>query len=167
MNNYRLLVGLLVVLLGLSFLLELPLFRIAFSFIIIWVGYQIITGQKWQTPNIVPTTVNENSIKRVLIFSGIDQKITSSAFKNAEIIAIFGGGQLNLNEVKTASDSIELNIVAIFGGLKLIVPPSWNIDSEGVGIVGAFNNRTNPRSSKIKVIMKGVAIFGGVEVVTA
>ncbi|MNT98375.1 hypothetical protein D3C72_2409480 [compost metagenome] len=57
----------------------------------------------------------------------------------------------------------------MFGGVKIIVPPSWEVKSDVVAIFGGLDdkrsigpmNNTEPR--KILKI-EGVTIFGGVEI---
>ena len=49
--------------------------------------------------------------------------------------------------------------------MKLIVPPSWQVQSEGVGILGAFNNQAQLKGvKKTTALVEGVAIFGGVDI---
>ena len=40
-------------------------------------------------------------------------------------VVIFGGGDLDLSQVKTSEASIDLELVAVFGGARLIVPKNW------------------------------------------
>jgi hypothetical protein len=83
------------------------------------------------------------------------------------VVAIFGGCELNLSH-SDFKDTITLEVVAIFGGIKIIVPPNWEIKSEAAAIFGGIDDKRavapfgeGPR--KILVI-KGLALFGGVDI---
>lgn len=165
MNNPRTIVGLIIMLAGVSALFEFPFFKILFACLLIYIGYRIITGagRDWSYPR--QTESKDDDLKQVFIFSGINKKILSSNFEKAEVVAVFGGGEVDLSGVKTDKKTIPMDFVAIFGGLKIILPKDWNVRSEGVGIVGGFTNKTTGvESGKVTAHVKGVAIFGGVEI---
>ncbi|MES2458820.1 MAG: LiaF domain-containing protein [Bacteroidota bacterium] len=103
----------------------------------------------------------------VNVFGGSHQNVYSKNFKGGDVIAIFGGSDINLTQADF-QDTITLDVVAIFGGMKVIVPPSWEIKSEVTAIFGGMDDKralnpvtTGPR--KVLVI-KGVALFGGVDI---
>src|SRR5690606_30621781 len=58
----------------------------------------------------------------VSIFGGADQKVFSKNFKGGDVLAVFGGCDLNLSQADF-QDTITIEVVAIFGGVKIIVPP--------------------------------------------
>jgi predicted membrane protein len=164
MSQTRIILGLLVIVFGISLLIDIPVFKFAFAAIIIWIGFSIITGRSGHQKFLTQSENAEDSINRVLIFSGLNQKVKSDNFQKAEVVAIFGGGELDLSKVKTKQTNVPLEFVAIFGGLKVILPPTWQVQSEGVGILGGFNNQAQSQGTKTKAIIKGVAIFGGVDI---
>lgn len=103
----------------------------------------------------------------VNVFGGSHQNVYSKNFKGGDVIAIFGGSDINLTQADF-QDTVTLDVVAIFGGMKVIVPPSWEIKSEVTAIFGGMDDKralnpvtTGPR--KVLVI-KGVALFGGVDI---
>jgi hypothetical protein len=62
-----------------------------------------------------------------------------------------------------------LDINSIFGGVELIVPENWRIAVRGVGIFGAFEDKTIPPRPDVGVVLPelvvtGSAIFGGATV---
>jgi len=59
-------------------------------------------------------------------------------------------------------------VIAIFGGIKIIIPPSWEVKSEVTAIFGGIDDKRalgqvieEPRKM---IIIKGVALFGGVDI---
>jgi hypothetical protein len=163
------LLGIIIILLGLSILFHFPIINFLFAFVILWIGVKILTGQNQMFGNLASQTkgtLNEDFVNRVMIFSGIKAKVGSQSFEGAELVTIFGGGEIDASEVKAKGNKVTLDLVAIFGAIKVKVPKGWSVKSEGVGILGGFNNNTvsSPKST-VTVNLKGAAIFGGVEVV--
>jgi predicted membrane protein len=106
-------------------------------------------------------------IDSVNIFGGSHHKVYSKNFKGGDVIAVFGGADIDLTQ--TDFDGvIKLDLVAIFGGVKIIIPPSWEVKSEVTAIFGGIDDKrtlgvaaAEPR--KI-LIIEGVAMFGGVDI---
>ncbi|MES2328987.1 MAG: DUF5668 domain-containing protein [Bacteroidota bacterium] len=126
------------------------------------------------TSNIPPTTgyepepvPGEDVVESISIFGGSKKVITSKNFKGGEIICFMGGAEYNLSQADI-SGPVTIEIVQVFGGTKLIVPPHWEIRSETVAIFAGNEDKrpVQPGTfdpSKI-LILKGVSIFGGIEI---
>jgi predicted membrane protein len=104
----------------------------------------------------------------VSIFGGADQKVFSKNFKGGDVLAIFGGCDLNLSQTDF-KDTITIEVVAIFGGVKIIVPPSWEVKSEVVTIFGGLEDKRavapfSDVTTKKVLVIKGVALFGGISI---
>jgi predicted membrane protein len=103
----------------------------------------------------------------VNVFAGSHQNVYSKNFKGGDVIAIFGGCDLNLTQTDFEG-SIVIDVVAIFGGVKIIVPPSWEVKSEVTAVFGGMDDKraVGPANELLKktLIVKGVALFGGVEI---
>jgi len=106
-------------------------------------------------------------IDSVNVFGGSHQKVYSKNFKGGDVLAIFGGCELNLSQADF-QDTITLDVIAIFGGVKIIVPPNWQVKSEVVAIFGGMDDKRaiapNIDGLMKVVVVKGVAMFGGVEI---
>ncbi|MBC8984519.1 hypothetical protein H9X96_01865 [Pedobacter sp. N36a] len=112
--------------------------------------------------------VDENDvIAAVCVFGGTDQHVYSKNFKGGEMIAVFGGCNVNLTQADFEG-AIVLEIVAIFGGVKIIIPSSWVVKSEVVAIFGGIEDKRGPvvlSDGGTKIIkITGLALFGGVEI---
>lgn len=86
-------------------------------------------------------------------------------FEKAEIVVMFGGGTIDMSEVKTTHTQVSLELVSIFGELKVKLPKDWAVTSEGVGIAGSFDTHAGNTSAKTTAHIKGAAIFATVEVI--
>jgi predicted membrane protein len=112
----------------------------------------------------------EDYIRSSTIFGGAKKNIISKNFKGGEVKAIFGGSELNFMQADI-SGKAELEITAVFGGVKLIVPRNWEVQSELSTFCGGIedntivNNDVNAENKKV-LILNGNAVFGGIEIVS-
>ena len=158
-------IGIIIIFVGLSILFKFPIFNAIFAIFIIWIGIKIISGKNKNYKFNVKGNFSEDVIERVLVFSGIDLKLTSQNFKGGELVSVFGGGDIDLSTVSTDEKIVKLDVVSIFGGFKIKVPKGWQVKSSGMGIIGAFNNTTDAPTKAANILkVEGVAIFGGGEI---
>jgi predicted membrane protein len=110
----------------------------------------------------------EDFIEEVAVFGGGDRIIHSQSFRGGKIVAVFGGSKIDLTKVELSPGNVEIEIVSIFGGSTLIVPPDWNIKLEVFNIFGGYGDKRIRGQVDFKktVLVKGVAIFGGGEIKT-
>jgi len=118
-------------------------------------------------------------LNEVAIFWGGKRRVVSKNFSGGDVVAIFGGFDVDLRDCEMQGNLIVIDIVSIFGGGDIHVPPGWEVVMDTVGIFGGCGDRThhpdqpapgatNPDGSPVpppkKLIVKGVAIFGGFNV---
>jgi hypothetical protein len=64
---------------------------------------------------------------------------------------------------------IHIEVVQVFGGAKLIVPPHWQIHSEMAAVFGGIEDKRTPQvnydADKV-VILHGTTFFGGIEIIS-
>ena len=127
-----------------------------------------------QVPEIVPntsgrteTTSKEDYIDSTSIFGGVKKVITSKNFKGGEIICFMGGAEYNLSQADI-NGPVSIEIMQAFGGTKLVVPPHWEIRSEGVAIFGGIEDKRPVQPGTFDpnkiLILKGTTLFGGIEI---
>ena len=111
---------------------------------------------------------NESVLNIVAVFSGSERAIDNPDFRGGDIVAVFGGVRLDLRRA-TIADKAVLDINAVFGGIEIRVPETWNVQSKGVGIFGGFDDKTihpkpDPNVKTPQLIITGAAVFGGMSV---
>jgi predicted membrane protein len=111
---------------------------------------------------------NDNYIEDVLIFGGAERVFSSDEFRGGKSINIFGGSSYNLSRCSLADGTHILELVCVFGGTKIVVPPTWNVKIEIVSVLGGFEDKRHISEDAGKdnktLIIKGVAVFGGGEI---
>lgn len=101
------------------------------------------------------------------IFSGVNRKLMTKDFQGGKITAAFGGVDLDLTTVDfTGVITIQVDI--IFGGVKMIVPPHWDIRTEVTNIAAGIEDKRYFREGGVDpnkvVVLKGTILFGGLEI---
>lgn len=141
-----------------------------------WSGGE--SGSPSQTPSSginpsAPTEVQartgaDNTFENVNIFGGSKKVIISKDFYAGEVVTVFGGSEINFMQADV-NGRAEIEIVQIFGGAKLIVPPNWKLQTEElVCIFGGLDDKRNPATltpdpQKV-LVLKGTCIFGGIDI---
>lgn len=107
-------------------------------------------------------------IDSVNAFGGSHHKVYSKNFKGGDVVAIFGGCEINLTQADFEG-TVKIDVVALFGGVKIIVPPTWLVKSEATAIFGGIDDKRavvpfEGEGARKILIIEGVAIFGGVDI---
>ena len=82
---------------------------------------------------------------------------------------MFGGYKVDFRHAEIHGDRAVLEANAFFGGGEIIVPEHWYVSMHGAGIFGGYTDKTrhfqpDPSKPTKTLIVKGLAMFGGVEV---
>ncbi|CAN5206772.1 DUF5668 domain-containing protein [soil metagenome] len=99
-------------------------------------------------------------------FGGIKKNIISKNFLGGRIENMFGGTDLNMMQADfKGTVTIDFNVA--FGGVKLLVPPQWNVRNEITAILGGVDDKRPlvPDTDQTRVlVLKGTVMFGGVDI---
>ncbi len=58
------------------------------------------------------------------------------------------GAEINLTQADFQRFNIAIEVVQIFGGAKLIIPPHWQVRSEMVAIFGGIDDKRPPQMNQ-------------------
>jgi hypothetical protein len=137
-------------------------------------------NNKWQAPHSHWQASSnwydssEPRLSDVNVFWGGRRRIVSKNFTGGEIVAIFGGFEIDLTQADFQGNQIVIEVVTIFGGGEIRVPATWEVIVDSVGIFGGTGDRTSHPLSQSqdpsrtaepavpkRLLVKGVSIFGG------
>ncbi len=115
-----------------------------------------------------PEKVDKNKIDDASIFGGGTKVVISDAFTGGKITSIFGGSEIDLTQCKLAPGDNYLDILAVFGGSTLIIPPDWKVVVDVLPIFGGFSDDRKKYANMVQpddriLYVKGIVIFGGGE----
>lgn len=143
--------------------------RVMAPLLIIAAGLLVVfkSTRKPATPDALgdmPAEGGDALLNVTAILGGFQRRVTSQDFRGGEVTAMFGGCELDLREANIASEAV-LTTFALCGGITVKVPIDWTVEMEGTPILGGFDEKTAvPKDRSKRLIVRGYAIMGGVEI---
>jgi predicted membrane protein len=136
--------------------------------ILIFLGMMMIVkslfSRRGITPPFVESSDVNNYIKATAILSGFKRINNSKNFKGGEFTAIMGGLEIDLRDASIEGEAV-IDIFALMGGVEMRVPEDWLVLIEGFPFMGGFEDKTRPpKESTKRLVIKGTAVMGGVEI---
>lgn len=110
---------------------------------------------------------SNHSIDSLAIFSGTKFRSNSDQFQGGNVLAMFGGSEIDLRDAVMDQDGATLEVTSVFGGATITVPENVRVEISGLPLFGGWEDRTRriPKEQEAPVIkIKCLAIFGGIEV---
>jgi predicted membrane protein len=158
--------------------LEFDLHNLGFPLAVIIVGVFILTRSvfgstsreakkaRWGDGVITSDDGGEDYFDLTTVFGGNKRKVFSKNFKGGETTCVFGGADIDLSQADI-NGTVVIDIVQLFGGVKLVIPSNWELKSDVTAILGGVDDKRNaPQaySSNKKLILTGFVMFGGVDI---
>jgi hypothetical protein len=87
--------------------------------------------------------------------------------RHLKIVAVMGGVELDLRQAVLGAGVTEIEVLAVMGGVDVIVPPGVRVETMGVAIMGGFDasagdaTATDPEQPVIR--LSGFAVMAGVD----
>lgn len=157
---------------GVAFLIdeyygELSFHHYIWPMAIILLGlWMILKPRKQRKWNFDQSNTTDSTIDINTVFGGTKKMVVSKDFKGGEINTVFGGNDIDFSQADfSGTASLEINVV--FGGVKLIVPPHWKIQSDVTAAFGSVEDKRREAgqvSENKTLVLKGSVAFGGIEI---
>jgi predicted membrane protein len=134
-----------------------------------WDKYQASMGNQ-STGASYQSSATSDFVEASAVFGSVKKIVISKDFKGGELNAVFGSAELNLAQADI-THIVELEVNAVFGGTRLIVPSHWEIKSELTAVLGGIEDkrhiiRNAEAGSNKFLVLKGNAVFGGIEILS-
>ncbi|MBI4875679.1 MAG: hypothetical protein HY822_13680 [Acidobacteria bacterium] len=129
-------------------------------------GFLLWRTWTWRQTGGVETAASP-SLRGLAIFGGGKRAVTAKDFRGGEVFAVLGGQEVDLKGADIEGSQAVVDATALLGGVELRVPYHWDVVVEGVAFFGGYEDKTqHPREGETakRLIVRGFAIFGGVEV---
>lgn len=108
----------------------------------------------------------DDRVEAVVVFGGREIRSGARPFRGGSVMAIFGGVELDLTGAQLAQDAV-LDVIGVFGGADVVVPPGWRVRMNGPAIFGGYGNETEglPVPDGAPTLdIRALVLFGGVDV---
>ena len=116
----------------------------------------------------VPAVIEPPAVGRtVAVFSGSRRAGVWQPARLNQVMAVFGGAELDLREAQLPPGEIEIRVFCMMGGVEITVAPGTHVQLECHAIFGGVEQEdaTSPPEPGATVVrVTGMVFFGGVEV---
>lgn len=116
----------------------------------------------------VAATTRGTSGRRVrsMAFMGAnEQRVNGASLETGEAVAVMGACVLDFSSAHTTSGRLEIETLAFWGGIELIVPRGWAVEIQALPVLGGFEDKTEPlAATEATLVVRGIAVMGGVEI---
>ena len=128
------------------------------------VVFKAVAGRRAMAGSVAVDDNSDSTVDVTAILGGFERRITSQHFRGGEVTAVMGGCELDMRGSSIEGEAV-INVFAAMGGITIKVPSDWTVVLHGTPILGAFEEKTvAPPNNGKRLIIKGYAIMGGVEV---
>lgn len=134
-----------------------PVFVIAVGLLLIWRAYQ-------QEPAETGGALSQH-LNVFAIWGGGEYRIRAKNFRGGNLVAFMGGFDVDLRDADIEGNEAVIDVNCLMGGGVIRVPETWAVSMRVTAFMGghSLKAREGPQPTKTLVV-KGIAIMGGVEV---
>lgn len=112
----------------------------------------------------------------IAIMGGAERKGDWTPPRRLTVVAVMGGAEIDFREAEFGAPETDLFVLAIMGGVDVVVPPGVRVESNGLAIMGGFGGAAmrgrsgagprgetaHPKAPLVRI--RGFALMGGVDV---
>jgi hypothetical protein len=133
-----------------------PVFVIAAGIILVLRAYQPAPGT---------AGLSSPYLNILAILGGGEYRVVTKNFRGGDLVALMGGFDVDLRSADIEGNEATITVNALMGGGTIRVPENWAVAIRGAAFMGGHSvkAREGPQPTKT-LIVKGVAIMGGVEI---
>ncbi len=139
---------------------------ILIPFFLIVAGIRMLAGSVWHSK--AQKGSADQFINMTSIFGGSTITSRSKSFKGGSVLALFGGGKVDLRNSTADPKGASLDLTVAFGGVDIIVPENWEIDINLIPVFGGVEDKTAQKKSSDekapRLTLTGFVMFGGAEI---
>ncbi len=143
--------------------IDLEPWRFFWPLVLIVLGINLTLGalRRWEAG-----PAGESEVNAFAFLSSVERKNNSPEFRGADLTAIMGGCKLDLRQAAIGEEPPVIRVFAFWGGIDILVPREWSVDSRVLPLLGGYEDRTEPLAAADgpRVTIRGAAIMGGVDV---
>ncbi len=137
-----------------------PLLLVLFGVSIIWRGWLPPAGPRGASSDA------RAFIKGTAVMGGFERASDSANFRGADLVAVMGGCKLDLRKAAIADGEAVIDVLAIMGGMEILIPPDWVVDAQVLPLMGGVTDKTQAAAGVPvkRLVVRGTAFMGGVDI---
>ncbi len=102
----------------------------------------------------------------VAVLGGSSRKGSWEPPARLRVLALMGGVELDFREANLLEGETVVEVLAVMGGVSIVVPPDVDVEASGTGFLGGFVGVSNQAKEADAPLLRiqGLAVLGGVDV---
>ncbi len=102
----------------------------------------------------------------VAILGGASRKGSWEPAARLQVLALMGAVELDFRDADLLEGETVVEVLAVMGGVSIVVPPDIDVQASGAGFLGGFASMSNRAKDADAPLLRiqGLAVMGGVEV---
>lgn len=102
------------------------------------------------------------------VMSGVGRKGAWTPARDTWAVAVMGGVELDFRTARFPTGETTVNVLAVMGGVEIVVPPGLRVECSGLPLMGGFDRLDQDGDGShvpgAVLRIRGLALMGGVEV---
>jgi predicted membrane protein len=137
-----------------------PVLLLLFGASMVW---KALTGGGTGRP--ATATDAPSSLSAFAVLGGVRRGTNTQDFQHGDASAFMGGCEIDLSQASMKGPTAVFDSFAMMGGVVIRVPEDWAVENQGLALLGGFEDKTRrPFDARKRLVLRGVALMGGVEV---
>ena len=137
-----------------------PIFLLLLGASMVWKAFK---GRATGPPE--ARTDASSSLSAFAMMGGVRRGTNTQDFQRGDAFAMMGGCEIDLSQASMRGETAVFDIFAMMGGVVIRVPEDWAVENQGLALLGGFEDRSRrPLDAKKRLVLRGFALMGGVEV---
>ncbi|SRR5581483_3056302 len=94
-------------------------------------------------------------------------KVSPDELNGHRIVSFMGGADLELGEPGEDRTPVAVEVLSMWGGTTLRVPPGWDVLCEAFPVMGGVENKASSTAGGRRLIVRGAVLMSGIEIKNA
>ncbi len=137
-----------------------PLLLVLLGVSIIWRGFGPSGSPR-------ATADGTSFIRGTAVMGGFERASESADFRGADLVSVMGGCKLDLRRAAIAGEEATIDVLAVMGGMEILIPENWSVDAHVLPLMGGVGDRTRRRATTPatqRLVVRGTVFMGGVDI---
>ena len=97
------------------------------------------------------------------LMGSVARKVVSQQFQGGDVVAVMGGGDIDLRAARMATDTARIEVNLMMGGVNLFVPETWSVEFSGMPVMGSVEDRTQRPAQPVgRLLISGAIVMSSV-----
>jgi hypothetical protein len=148
-------------------IIQVRFWELFWPLMLIGIGSVLVMQTLRQRDRVAAGVETDDTLTIFAVLSGVKRASSSARFRGGEVTTFMGGCQIDLRQATIPpGEEAKLEFFAMMGGCEIIVPPSWEVATPIVPVMGGVEdkrlNRIATTGPAPLLVLRGLLMMGGI-----